>query len=264
MQTFAAIATVDSMDALNGDAHYAVVNLLFRLADDELILGHRDTTWTASVPSQEEDFPFASIAREEIGHARAYYKILHELGQDSPQTLVLARGHRRFRCASLVSQPNDLSWAHGLLRQFLYDAAEMVRLTALRECVVAPLSELATTLHGDEKRHLQHGRRWVIRLAHTSEKAQRDLQGALTSIYPHALGLFEPTEADETLAQAGICPREEELQQQWESAVAPVLAQAGLEAPVTAQPVYGGRVGRHPDGFVNLLRKVQHAYRCTP
>ncbi len=255
------MATVDSMNALNGDAYHAVVNLLFRLADDELILGHRDTTWTAAVPANKESLPFTAIAREEINHAHAYYEMLHELGQGDPQALILMRGPRRFRCASLVCLPDDLSWAHCLMRQFLYDSAEVVRLTALRACGIAPLSELAARLQLDERRHLEHGRKWVIRLALTADEARQELEGELRELYPHALGLFEPTEADETLAQTGICPREEELQQQWESAVAPVLTQAGLEAPATTRPVYGGRVGRHPAGFADLLQKVQDAYR---
>jgi ring-1,2-phenylacetyl-CoA epoxidase subunit PaaC len=251
------------MDALTGDTRHAVVNLLLRMADDELILGHRDTRWTASVPAKKADLPFASIAREEISHAHAYYEMLHELGQGEPEALILTRGPRRFRCASLVCLPDDPSWGHCLIRQFLYDAAEVVRLTALCTCPVARLSDLARRVQENEKRHLAQGRTWVIRLALATDEARQQLQAGLRELYPHALGLFEPTEADETLAQAGICPREEELQQQWESAVAPVLVQAGLDAPLTARAVCGGRVGRHPDGFAELLQKVQDSYHTT-
>ena len=264
MRTSPSTAAADSMDALNGELHHAIANLLFRLADDELILGYASAAWTSSVPISEERLPFAAMAKEEVGHALSYYELLHELGHDSPQTLIHARGPRRFRCASLVSRPQESRWAPCLMRQFLYDAAEVVRSAALRACEVTPLAELAAPIHGDEQGHLVHGRKWVIRVALANEGAHEELQAALQEVYPHALGLFEPTEADETLAQGGICPREEELQQQWESAVAPVLAQAGLAVPVTARPVYGGRVGRHPDGFADQLSRIQQAYEGTP
>ncbi|MBU0719176.1 MAG: phenylacetate-CoA oxygenase subunit PaaI, partial [Planctomycetes bacterium] len=78
-------------------------------------------------------------------------------------------------------------------------------------------------------------------------------QDVLAEVYPHALGVFEPTEADEVLAQAEICPKEEHLRPEWESAVAPVLNDAGLEAWPSWRPVYGGRVGRHPAALDELL-----------
>ena len=44
---------------------------LLAWADDELILGWRDSEWTGIAPTLEEDVAFSSIAQNEIGHARA-------------------------------------------------------------------------------------------------------------------------------------------------------------------------------------------------
>jgi ring-1,2-phenylacetyl-CoA epoxidase subunit PaaC len=46
---------------------------LLELADDELILGWRNSEWTGIAPLLEEDVAFSSIAQNEIGHARALY-----------------------------------------------------------------------------------------------------------------------------------------------------------------------------------------------
>jgi hypothetical protein len=46
-------------------------NELLELADDELVLGWRDSEWTGIAPFLEEDVAFSSIAQNEIGHARA-------------------------------------------------------------------------------------------------------------------------------------------------------------------------------------------------
>ena len=93
-----------------------------------------------------------------------------------------------------------------------------------------------------------------------NDEYRERMQTALDQVYPHALGLFEPTEADEPLTQAGICPHEDELRRQWESAVAPVIADAGLKLPEAVRPVFGGRVGRHPKALAELIEDMQRAH----
>ena len=48
---------------------------LLELADDELVLGWRDSEWTGIAPFLEEDVAFSSISQTEIGHARAWYEL---------------------------------------------------------------------------------------------------------------------------------------------------------------------------------------------
>ena len=60
------------------------VELLLSMADDELILGWRNSEWTGIAPFLEEDVAFSSIAQNEIGHARALYELAaRELGTDA-------------------------------------------------------------------------------------------------------------------------------------------------------------------------------------
>ncbi|MCS7170571.1 MAG: phenylacetate-CoA oxygenase subunit PaaI, partial [Candidatus Kapabacteria bacterium] len=44
----------------------AVKDLLYRMADDALILGHRHSEWTGLGPVLEEDIAFSSIAQDKI------------------------------------------------------------------------------------------------------------------------------------------------------------------------------------------------------
>lgn len=254
---------IETLDALTGATREAVIHLLYRMADDELIIGHRNSEWTGHAPILEADIAFSSMAQDEMGHAQAYYDMLHVLGERDPDTLAFGRKPREYRCASLVCLPKG-DWGFSLIRQFLYDAAEQVRLTALAESSLVPLAQLTTKLRGEEKYHMMHGRTWVLRLGNATTESHAKMQAALDRAYPHALGLFEPTEFDETLAQAGVCPREEELQKQWESAVAPVLDDAGLEVPDSARPVFGGRVGKHPPELAELLDQMQAVYSIDP
>lgn len=248
---------IETLEELSGSLKRAVIDLLFRIADDELILGHRNSEWTGMAPILEEDIAFSSMAQDEMGHALQYYELLHRLGEADPDSLAFKRGAREYRCAAIASLPNDRDWAFCVLRSFLYDSAEMVRLQALSESALVPLAQLATKLRAEEKYHLMHGRTWVLRLGDANEDAHVRMQAALEKAYPAALGLFEETEANDVLAQAGICPHEEELCGQWASAVAPVLTDGGLEIPEGASPMTGGRVGKHPPALAELLEAMQ-------
>ena len=78
------------------------VQLLLELADDELILGWRNSEWTGIAPFLEEDVAFSSIAQNEIGHARALYDLAaSDLGTDA-DALAFDRRPEEYRCAPLV------------------------------------------------------------------------------------------------------------------------------------------------------------------
>ncbi|MEK6797929.1 MAG: 1,2-phenylacetyl-CoA epoxidase subunit PaaC [Planctomycetota bacterium] len=257
------MATYETLSSLTGAIRNAVMDLLYRLADDELMIGHRNSEWTGHAPILEADIAFSSMAQDEIGHSQVYYQMLHELGEPDPDSTAFGRKPREYRCASLVCLPKG-DWGFSIVRQFLYDAAETVRLNALASGSLRPLAALAIKLRGEEKYHLMHGRGWMLRLGSATPESKTRMQCALEQAYAHALGLFEPTEADETLAQAGICPHEGELQRQWESAIAPVLSDAGLKIPESAKPAYGGRVGKHPPDLKQLLDGLQLVYNIDP
>lgn len=257
-------SSLESTKTLSSDQRRAVVDLLYRIADDELIVGHRNSEWTGLAPILEEDIAFSSMAQDEMGHAYTFYQLLHELGEPDPDALAFARKPHEFRCCSLVSLPSKRDWALSIVRQFLYDAQESVRLTALMYSSYRPLADVARKLRGEEKYHLMHGRTWILRLGNSTDDAHQKLQEALNQAYPHALGLFETTDADETLAQAGICPHEDQLRREWESAVSPTLSDAGFDVPEAAEPVCGGRVGKHPPCLAELLEGLQLVFNIDP
>lgn len=257
------MTTLETLDQLQNAVREAVRDLLLRMADDELVIGHRNSEWTGLAPILEEDIAFSSMAQDEIGHARAYYELLHALGESDPDALAFGRKARQFRCASITSLPKG-DWAFTVVRQFLYDTAENVRLSALAESALLPLAQLARKLRAEEKYHLMHGRTWILRLGKATDESRNRMQSALEELYPHALGLFEPVESDEPLARYSLCPTERELRTRWESAVFPTLSAAGLVVRENAPPVYGGRYGRHPAVLAELLEQMQSVYNLDP
>ena len=92
--------------------------LLLGLADDELIIGWRDSEWTGIAPMLEEDVAFSSIAQNEIGHARAVYELL----SDDADALAFDRKPEEYRCAPLV-ELHLLDWGRTIARLELFMAA---------------------------------------------------------------------------------------------------------------------------------------------
>ena len=136
---------------------------LLEYADDELILGWRDSEWTGIAPSLEEDVAFSSIAQNEIGHARALYELAaRELGTTADE-LAFDRSPDEYRCAPLV-ELRRLDWAHTIARHWLYETADELRLAALKESDDEEVAGLAAKMDREEVYHRLHARMWADRL----------------------------------------------------------------------------------------------------
>jgi len=249
--------------ALSPQVQSAVIDLLYRLADDNLALGHRNSEWTGLAPILEADIAFSSMAQDKMGHALTFYKLLETLGEPAPDAQAFLRPADAFRCCSLVCLERG-DWALSIVRHFFFDEAMAIRFQALSAGHYAPLAEVAAKLRGELKYHVMHGRLNVKKLGRGTEESHSRMQTAVDRLFPHALGVFEPTAADQTLAAAEIQPREADLCKAWRDRVEPILHEAGLSVPAEAQPVYGGRTGKHPATFARLLEDMQEVYRLDP
>jgi ring-1,2-phenylacetyl-CoA epoxidase subunit PaaC len=182
--------------------------LLFALADDELIIGHRHSEWTGWAPHLEEDLAFSSIAQDEMAHARLLYRLAGEtwpeLGDED--RLALGRAPDEYRNAVICERPNG-DWGYTIARQYLYDRADAVRLEALASSSWRELADLVRLMQLEEAYHLDHAETWVDRLAGGPVTARRRLADGLEAALPEALALFEPLAdegqllADGTLAE---------------------------------------------------------------
>jgi len=94
--------------------------LLMEIADDELILGWRDSEWTGIAPLLEEDVAFSSIAQNEIGHARALYELVARARGTTADELAFDRSPDEYRCAPLV-ELRLMDWAETIARHYLYE-----------------------------------------------------------------------------------------------------------------------------------------------
>ena len=142
----------------------ARAQLLLELADDELILGWRNSEWTGIAPFLEEDVAFSSIAQNEIGHARALYELAaRELGTDA-DALAFDRQPEEYRCAPLVQLRLVPDWARTIARHVLYETADAIRIERLKEHEDAELAGIAAKIEREEVYHRLHAEMWLERL----------------------------------------------------------------------------------------------------
>jgi ring-1,2-phenylacetyl-CoA epoxidase subunit PaaC len=175
-------------------------DLLLSIADDELILGWRNSEWTGIAPFLEEDVAFSSIAQNEIGHARALYELAaRELGTTADE-LAFDRTPSEYRSAPLV-ELRKLEWARTIARHWLYETADEIRLAALKASDDPELAGLAAKIDREEAYHRMHAEMWIERLLATDEGRSR-LNEAVDELWPYALGVLDDALRPELRARA--------------------------------------------------------------
>lgn len=243
----------------------AIKELLYKIADDQLILGHRNSEWTGFGPLLEEDIAFSSMAQDKIGQSQALYTILHELGEAAPDTVAFMRPAHQFHNAILVELPNA-GYDFSLMRHFLYDTAEALRFEMLMDSSFQPLADLARKIRGELRYHTLHANTWIRQLGSATEESIDRLQGALEQTLPYALGMFEPSVYETGLINAGLYAGEEALRQAWEKKITALLGNTQLSLPDLRlmTPVTGGRQGRHSEHLQPLLDEMSEVFRIDP
>ena len=167
----------------------ARTDLLLAIADDELILGWRNSEWTGIAPFLEEDVAFSSIAQNEIGHARALYELAAaELGTTA-DALAFDRKPEEYRCAPLV-ELRRLEWARTIARHWLYETADEIRLGVLKDSDDPEIAGVAAKMDREEAYHRMHAEMWIERLLSTDEGRER-LNEAVDELWPYALGVLD-------------------------------------------------------------------------
>jgi ring-1,2-phenylacetyl-CoA epoxidase subunit PaaC len=164
--------------------------LLLEIADDELILGWRDSEWTGVAPFLEEDVAFSSIAQNEVGHARALYELAaRDLGTTADE-LAFDRRPEEYRCAQLVELRLP-GWEHTIARHMLYEQADAERLERLKASDDAEIAGLAAKIDREEVYHRLHAEMWFERL-----KDEPRFTAALDELRPLAEAVLDPSLRD--------------------------------------------------------------------
>lgn len=248
--------------SLSTSLRTALVDQLTAMADDELILGHRDAQWTGHAPILEEDIALANLAQDEIGHAITWYGLRSAIDGSDPDHLVFFRDAPRFLNSWLVELPRG-DWAFTMLRQFLFDTYEAELLARLARSSFEPLARAAAKIGREELFHLRHSGLWLERLAKGTAESQERLLKALATAWPLMPQLLAPMQGTPELHTAGIWPDPDELGEAVLNSARAVLDDVGATAG--PRPRTGGppaRRGTHAAHFDELIATLQSVARA--
>lgn len=252
--------------------------LLYQMADDELILGHRCSEWLGLGPHIEEDIAFASIAQDEVGHATAFYGLLQELGEGDADELAFGRPLAARQNARFVERVHGVGsymesptwdWAELLWRHYFYDEFDAVRLQVAAASSYEPLAKLTGKILREERYHRLHHATWLKRLAATEGGRER-LRLALPGVWAHVGSLFSLG----GISDSALFPATSaSLWAAFAERVAPQLAEWGMldlvadQARLTLQlpaPEEDGRLGHHSPDLDALLTTMSEVRNVAP
>lgn len=244
---------------------FALKELLYKMADDLLILGHRNSEWTGMGPLLEEDIAFSSMAQDKVGQSLALYQLLQQLGEQDPDIVAFTRHGAQFHNCILVELPNR-EYDFSLIRHFLFDTADALRWELLTQSSYEPLAQLAAKVKGELRYHTMHAQTFVRQLGSATEESVSRLQNSLHEALPYALGIFEPSPYEEALVKENIFAGETLLRNKWEEALTKTISQTRLVIPELKllKPVFGGRGGKHSEHLEPLLTEMSEVFRIDP
>ncbi len=243
----------------------ALFELLLRLGDDHLVLGHRISEWCGLAPMLEEDLAMPNMGLDMIGQARALYAYAGEVegkgrGEDD---FAYFRGEREYRNLLLVERPNG-DFAHTMLRQLYFAAFMAPYWRAMQGSADATLAGIAGKAEKEVAYHVRHAGEWVIRLGDGTEESAARMRDAVAALHPYTGELFETDAATEELAAAGIAPDPASIRPEWDRTIDTIFGEALLEKPAPGHAYTGGRRGLHGEELGHMLATMQSVQRAYP
>jgi ring-1,2-phenylacetyl-CoA epoxidase subunit PaaC len=139
----------------------ALGRLIGSLADNKAALGRRYGEWAVSAPTLESAVAAAAMAQDELGHARATYPLLKQLGvavREDEERLELGD------CLPLLADELP-SWPTFVAVNLVIDGMLTAFVRASQDSAFVPLAQRARKILQEEGSHAVHARAWARRLA---------------------------------------------------------------------------------------------------
>ena len=202
---------------------------VLQLADNALVLGHRNSEWTGHGPILEQDIALSNIALDLIGQARYLYQHAARLmgGEATEDGLAYGRDAWDFRNCLLVEQGNG-DWGKTILRQFLFSAWQYYFYERLRDSRDRELAAIAEKSVKEVTYHLRWSSEWVIRLGDGTEESHKRMELALDELWKFTGELFTPAAYERDMITAGVGVDPGAVRELWEEKVRRFLRRRGF------------------------------------
>ena len=226
------------------------INNLLSLADDALILGHRNSEWCGHGPVLEQDIAISNIALDYIGLARNLYQHAATLinAGDTEDTLSYLRDVIDFKNHLIVELPNG-DWAQTILRIFFFSQYQRLRYQQLLLDTDKQIAAIAEKSLKEITYHIRWSTDWVLRLGDGTAESKARMIKAADYLWPYTEELF---------VDGFITKRE------WLATIEPVFLEATLALPSTKQLLQKGIEGEHTEHLGYILAEMQYLQRAYP
>ncbi len=242
-----------------------LIQYIFGVADNCLILGQRLGELCGHGPSLETDIALTNISLDLLGQTRSYYQYVAKLqgGDASEDTVAFLRLEREYKNVLLVEQPNT-DFAYSIARQFLFDVFHLALLTELQNSKDDMLKAIANKSIKEVSYHVRFSSDWIKRLGDGTEESHQKIQTAINDLWIFTDELFHQTDADKEMVKQGIGIDVTLLKEDYYKKINSILEEATLEIPQVEYFQKGGKLGIHSEHMGYLLSDLQYMQRTYP
>src|SRR5687767_5379679 len=183
----------------------ALFNYTLRIADNNLVLGHRLSEWTGHGPMLEEEIALCNMALDLLGQANSLlqYAAKVEGKGRTEDDLAYLRNDREFFNTLMAEQPNG-DYALTVMRHFLMSSFDFYFYEELKKSADPVIAGIAAKAHKEITYHLRHSSNWVERLGDGTEESHSRTQKALDELWRFTEEFFEMNQTDELLLKEKI------------------------------------------------------------
>lgn len=238
---------------------------ILSIADNSLILGQRLGQLCGHGPSLEVDIACTNISLDHFGQVRSYYQYAAKVagGGADEDTIAFLRKEREYRNILLVEQPNT-DFAYIITRSFFFDVFHELFLERLMTSQDETLAAIAAKSIKEVRYHRPFSSEWMKRLGGGTEESHRRIQEAVNNLWRYTDELFQQTEVEKAMLEAGIGVDTGEFKEKYYQLLTSILTQATLEVPTTTFFQKGGKQGVHTEHMGYLLSDLQYMQRTYP
>ena len=242
-----------------------LINYTLHLADNALILGHRNSEWCGHGPVLEQDIAISNISLDLIGQARNFYQYAALLkgGNSTEDSFAYFRDSLDFKNILLVEQPKG-DWAETILRQFFFSAYQYLLFEKLQQSKDEQIAAIASKSLKEITYHLRWSSEWVIRLGDGTEESHERMMKAIDNVWTYTDEMFLPAVYELQMVNKEISPDVTLLKQSWMQRIKKVFDEATLVIPASSKAYKAGKEGNHSSHLADILKELQSVARAHP
>ncbi len=240
---------VESPEEMTEGYKKALIQILLVQADTELMSAPAYYMAACTAPSLNTRLSAYAIIQDELGHAHITFRLLEDLGLDK-EYLIFGRKPHEFKNPYGFDQPLE-TWVELVVANAFFDRAGIVLLSdPFENTSYGPWKRALAKIDKEELFHLRHGEVWMKRLCQAGGKIQEEVQRAVDWMFPMGVEWFGmPDHLKRHTAQLEYKLKgktNDQLRQEWLSAVVPLCEECGIHVPAHYDAEQGQYVLDYP------------------